>query len=219
MHLLNRISIRFVCVHLKCILKIRRISWLTAACSHKSPCSCLFLTGTQLAVIAVHAVRRPGEDAAEGRFAHSAGPQQHHPVRAPGCPPRIPGGVGRADRVGGGPALAAPVRLLGGAGAGLGAGHAGGAPGEEPAVREQLAARVADAPPVELVLQAEAVAAHAGQHGAGDLGPRTVLIARWCCFLFWGEIEACSSLKVKKKKKKTLTQSQIIKKRKDVTVK
>lgn len=30
-----------------------------------------------------------------------------------------------------------------------------------------MAARVADAPPVELVLQAEAVTAHTGQHGAG----------------------------------------------------
>lgn len=120
------------------------------------------LTGTQLAVVAVHAVRSPGEDAGEGRFPDPAGPQQHHPVGAPRVR-GIPGGVGGDDRVGGRPAPATAVRLLRGAVAGLGSGDAGGDAGQE-AVGEVVAAGVADAPAVELALQAEAVPSDGGQH-------------------------------------------------------
>lgn len=122
------------------------------------------LTSTQLAVIAVHAVRRPGEDARKRGLSDPAAPQQHHPVRAAGLRRLLPAGrVGGDDRVRGRPAPAAAVRLPGGAGARLGAGDAGGDPGQQ-AVRQEVAARLADAPPVELRLQAEAVPPHAGQH-------------------------------------------------------
>lgn len=120
------------------------------------------LTCAQLAVVAVHAVRSSGEDAGEGRFSDPAGPQQHHTVRAPRVR-RIPGGVGGDDRVGGRPAPATAVRLLRGAVAGAGPGHAGGDAGQE-AVLKVVTAGVADAPAVELGLQAEAVPSHGGQH-------------------------------------------------------
>lgn len=117
-------------------------------------------TSTQLAVVAVHAVRRAGEDARERALPDPAGPQQHHPVRPPGLR-RLPGRVAGDHRVRGRPAPAAPVRVPGGAGAGLGAGDAGGGPGQQ-----EGPARLADAPAVELGLQAEAAPPHAGQHGA-----------------------------------------------------
>lgn len=122
----------------------------------------IILTCPQLAVVAVHAVRSSGEDAGEGRFSDPAGPQQHHTVRTPWVR-RIPGGVGGDDRVGGRPAPATPDRLLRGAVAGLGPGDAGGDAGQE-AVGEVVTAGVADAPAVELGLQAEAVPSHGGQH-------------------------------------------------------
>lgn len=123
-------------------------------------------TCTQLAVVALHAVRGPAEDAGEGRLPDPAGPQQHHPVRTPGVR-WVPGGVGGDDRVGGGPAPATSVRLLRGAVAGLGSGDAGGDAGQE-AVGHVVAAGVADAPAVQLALQAEAVPSHAGQHPGDD---------------------------------------------------
>lgn len=122
-------------------------------------------TCTQLAVVAVHAVRSSGEDAGEGRLSDPADPQQHHPVRAPGVS-RVPGGVCGDDRIGGRPAPATPVRLLRGAVAGLGSGDAGGDASQE-AVGDVVAAGVADAPAVELCLQAETVPSHGGQH-SGD---------------------------------------------------
>lgn len=128
----------------------------------------LTLASTQLAVITVHTVRRPGEDPGEGRLADSAGSEEHHTIGASRVGV-IPRGVGGDDRVGGRPAAAAAVRLAGGARARLGAGDAGGDAGQE-AVGEQVAARVADAPAVQLALQAQAVPPHAGQHGARKTG-------------------------------------------------
>lgn len=128
----------------------------------------LTLASTQLAVITVHTVRRPGEDPGEGRLADPAGPEEDHTIGVPRVGV-IPRGVSRDDRVGGRPAAAAAVRLAGGAGARLGAGDAGGDAGQK-AVGEQVAARVADAPAMQLVLQTQAVAPHAGQHGARKAG-------------------------------------------------
>lgn len=76
----------------------------------------------------------------------------------------VAGRVARDDRVRRRPAAPAAVRLPGGAGAGFGARDAGGDAAEEAGVRQQVAARVADAPAVQLRLQPEAVAPHAGQH-------------------------------------------------------
>lgn len=124
------------------------------------------LTSVQIAVITVHAVRCPAKDTGEGRLSDPAGPQKHHTVPRAGVR-RIPGGVSGDDRVRGRPAPATLIRLPGRAGAGLGAGDAGGDPGQE-AVGEQVTAGVADAPPVELGLQAQTVPTHTGQHGTDD---------------------------------------------------